>query len=196
MSTRDEFEIWASQRSNLSQDSDGQYYSPLARASWDVWQARQQEIDALKARVASFDQWPNVDALRQCMIDTAEENAALKAEIENLKATTVPPMNSAPVLWGCDVSLRSLFNTPLYAHPFVGIRPLYSIKPDQSEHKLNMVPSGNQDELSDDEIETLAIKHIARNYGKLIRIPYQQTEQFRRIKAMLQEVLHHTGREE
>lgn len=41
--------------------------------------------------------------------------------------------------------------------------------------------------MTDDEIETLALKHIAPHYGRFLgkNTPYQQTEQFRRVKALI-----------
>lgn len=49
---------------------------------------------------------------------------------------------------------------------------------------------------SDDEIEALAIKHIAPHHGKLVQAPYQQTEQFKRIKALILELLARYGRQQ
>lgn len=49
-------------------------------------------------------------------------------------------------------------------------------------------------ELTDDEIEALALKHIAPGYERLRAVvpefaPYQQSEQFRRVKALIGDVL-------
>lgn len=45
--------------------------------------------------------------------------------------------------------------------------------------------------ISDDEIETLALKHVAPHYGRFLgkNTPYQRTEQFRRVKALIADVL-------
>lgn len=48
--------------------------------------------------------------------------------------------------------------------------------------------------MTDDEIETLAKKHICPHHDRLDailpnRVPYQQTEQFRRVKALIGDVL-------
>lgn len=65
MTTRDEFEKWAFQHELLLNEScvhqglsvlpkcstTGKYISPLVDMAWDAWQARQQEIDALKAEI-------------------------------------------------------------------------------------------------------------------------------------------------
>lgn len=105
MTTRDEFEAWARGTLPLDKEDDGGYKEVDTYWAYKAWRARQQEIDALKARVASFDQWPNVDALRQCMIDTAEENAVLKAEIERLKSRDhiagISKMILPPVVISC-----------------------------------------------------------------------------------------------
>lgn len=49
-------------------------------------------------------------------------------------------------------------------------------------------------DLTDDEIEALALKHIAPGYERLRAVvpefaPYQQSEQFRRVKALLADAL-------
>ncbi|WP_287820565.1 hypothetical protein, partial [Achromobacter sp.] len=51
-----------------------------------------------------------------------------------------------------------------------------------------------QPALTDDEIEALARKHIAPHADRLdailpTRVPYQQTEQFRRVKALIEDLL-------
>lgn len=160
MTTRDEFEKWAKEKADLgdylkrrSLPSGEQFYIDEAvHHAYLAWQSRQQEIDALKARVASFDQWPNVDALRQCMIDTAEENAALKAEIQRLKSkdhirdTTkmiLPPEISRQLLGKI---VDEVFSGAI--EDVEVIEDIYRmIAKNQSEHKLNMVASGNQDAL-------------------------------------------------
>ncbi|MDH0520606.1 hypothetical protein [Achromobacter xylosoxidans] len=50
-------------------------------------------------------------------------------------------------------------------------------------------------DLTDDEIEALALKHIAPGYERLRAVvpasaPYQDSEQFRRVKALLADALH------
>lgn len=48
--------------------------------------------------------------------------------------------------------------------------------------------------MDDDLIERLALKHIAPNAGKFkaafgLDVPYQQTEQFKRVKALVEELV-------
>ncbi len=56
-------------------------------------------------------------------------------------------------------------------------------------------PNGASLELTDDEIEALALKHIAPGYERLRAVvpefaPYKDSEQFRRVKALLAEAQH------
>ena len=68
-------------------------------------------------------------------------------------------------------------------------------KPDQKHARETMTNQNDtsQAKLTDDQIEVLAKKHIARTpigWTNLPhRVPYRQTEQFRRVKALIGDVL-------
>jgi len=52
MSTRDEFEMWAIKEGYAVKDFIADQYPYLStQAAWNAWQARQQEINALKAEI-------------------------------------------------------------------------------------------------------------------------------------------------
>lgn len=64
MTARDEFEEWASDNgyiSCLKRKKDESYFYGMTANAWDVWQARQQEIDALKDEIERLKEWTDED---------------------------------------------------------------------------------------------------------------------------------------
>lgn len=65
--SREAFEAWAQPAENrgydLRQHPNGDYIFAKPQAAWKAWQARQPEIDALKARIAELEaqtQWQDI----------------------------------------------------------------------------------------------------------------------------------------
>lgn len=148
MTTRDGFEKWAIKEGYAVKDFIADQYPYLStQAAWNAWQARQQEIDALKAEIEKikndglmtnknlFERWFAINGYDDHLLSESENG-------EYLNETT---KNWWYVWQGMKTHLDEYkADIAELTSNIKGIKPA---PPDQLEHKLDMVPADNQDAL-------------------------------------------------
>ncbi|WP_396957695.1 hypothetical protein [Nitrosomonas sp.] len=85
MTTRDEFEEWASDNgyiSCLKRKKDESYFYGMTARAWDVWQTRQQEIDALKDEIERLKSNDHVADARKIVLPTDQSEHKLEKVID------------------------------------------------------------------------------------------------------------------
>ena len=232
MTTRDEFEKWVLKHEYLSNDfrvhhglsmlpkrDDGTYISPDAAIAWDVWQTCQQEIDALKAEIERLKSNVDPDFISD-LIRSKNKYPENKNMLEGLYGEISELIRA----YKGDGNVRDeAFDVAVVAYRIAtegdssisngemeGLEPKDHIRdankmilpPNQSEHKLNMVPASNQDALGVEEIKNLALcRHILSDLANAINnahiSSWQSTADWRdQLDVALQYLETTSGREE